>query len=130
MPVAPAAFCSGKSHRCTAKATRRGLCDECFLVRQAAYDEARPSAAARGYDREWAATRLAYLADHPWCECDDCLLLPLYQRPEAVIVDHIDGLGPLGVRGHDPTNLRAMTKRCHDKRTARDQPGGWNRRTG
>jgi hypothetical protein len=52
----------------------------------------------------------------------------MYQRPEAEVVDHIDGLGPLGPLGHDPTNLRSMTKGHHDKRTARDQPGGWNRK--
>lgn len=42
-------------------------------------------------------------------------------------VDHIDGLGPLGPRGHDPDNLRSMCHPCHSKRTAADQPGGWNR---
>jgi len=130
VPIAPSPFCSGKNRRCTARATRGGYCDDCFLARQRAYEEGRPSAAARGYDREWQATRAAYLADNPWCECDDCLQLPAWRRPEATVVDHKDGLGPLGPRGHDPSNLRSMTKPCHDRRTARDQPGGWNRRPG
>lgn len=128
MPTAPAAFCSGRNRRCPNRATHRGLCTDCYLAKQREYDEGRPSAAARGYDREWQATRAAYLADHPTCECDDCLRLPLWRRPEATVVDHIDGLGPLGPRGHDPSNLRSMTEPCHDRRTARDQPGGWNNR--
>ena len=63
-------------------------------------------------------------------EVYDCLKLPLWQRPEATEVDHKDGLGPLGPRGHDHGNLRAMTHDHHSKRTAADQPGGWNRRRG
>ncbi|MFX4294091.1 HNH endonuclease [Streptomyces bohaiensis] len=46
-------------------------------------------------------------------------------KPLAGEVDHIDGLGPLGPRGHDPTNLRSMTKQHHSRATARAQPGGW-----
>lgn len=49
-------------------------------------------------------------------------------RPPATEVDHVDGLGPLGPRGHDWSNLRALTKRCHSRVTARNQPGGWNAR--
>lgn len=130
MPLSPAAFCVGKNRRCTARATRRGYCDDCYLERQRVYEQGRPSAAARGYDREWQATRAAFLEDHPTCECDDCLRLPFYQRPPAEVVDHKDGLGPSGPRGHDPSNLRSMTKLHHDRRTARDQPAGWNRRPG
>lgn len=89
--------------------------------------DTRPSAHARGYDRRWRATAAAYLAEHPLCECDDHLHLPDEQRPRARLVDHIDGRGPLGPHGHDWNNLRSMTWPCHSKRTARDQPGGWNR---
>lgn len=130
VPVAPRAFCSGKNRRCTGRATHRGLCDECYLAKQREYDEGRPSAAERGYDTAWRITRAAFLEDHPLCMSDECGALPLWRRPEATDVDHIDGLGPLGPRGHDPTNLRALCHSCHSKRTARDQPGGWNRRKG
>ncbi|MBO3674864.1 HNH endonuclease [Streptomyces sp. NEAU-YJ-81] len=44
-------------------------------------------------------------------------------------MDHVDGLGPLGPRGHDWANLRAMTKAHHSRETAKAQPGGWNDRT-
>ncbi|OOV31062.1 HNH endonuclease [Streptomyces avermitilis] len=45
-------------------------------------------------------------------------------RPRAQVVDHIDGLGPLGPRAHDWTNLRAMTTAHHNRRTMRDQGNG------
>ena len=44
----------------------------------------------------------------------------------ATDVDHIDGLGPLGPRGYDPGNCRALCHSCHSWRTARDQ-SGWVR---
>ena len=128
MPTKPAGFCSGKGRRCTERAVKRGLCQGCYLERQREYDARRETAAGRGYDAEWQATRAAYLAEHPTCECDDHLKLPAWRRPAAEDVDHRDGLGPRGPRGHDWSNLRAMTHECHSRRTARDQPGGWARR--
>jgi hypothetical protein len=83
--------------------------------------EQRPTATQRGYDGRWRRTRARVLRDRPLCECDDCLLLPAVRRPKATDVDHIDGKGPLGPRGHDPTNLRPMAHSHHSKRTARDQ---------
>ncbi|MFD0033708.1 HNH endonuclease signature motif containing protein [Streptomyces sp. NPDC127172] len=86
------------------------------------------SASQKGYDSRWERTRRAFLKEHPYCECSECLEIPEPLRPAAQVVDHIDGLGPLGPRGHDWTNLRAMTKQHHDQHTARTQPGGWNDR--
>lgn len=65
---------------------------------------------------------------HPRCECDQCLLQPKWNRPVATDVDHIDGCGRNGARAFDPTNLRAMSHSHHSERTAKDQPGGWNKR--
>jgi hypothetical protein len=45
----------------------------------------------------------------------------------ATDVDHIDGRGPKGPRGHDWSNLRALCHSHHSKRTARDQPGGFSK---
>lgn len=95
--------------------TESGRCDSCR--REA--EQARGSATDRGYDWAWQKTRREYLELHPLCSGDGCLEL-------ATDVDHIDGLGPHGPRGHDPTNLRGLCHRCHSKRTARDQPGGWH----
>jgi 5-methylcytosine-specific restriction protein A len=129
MPSQPAAYCSGHNRRCPNRATNRGLCDDCGAERRRAYDARRPNANARGYTRTWRVTRADYLSEHPWCECDEHAVLPEWQRPAATDVDHIDGLGPAGPRGHDWDNLRSMTHECHSKRTARDQAGGWAKRT-
>lgn len=67
---------------------------------------------------EWRRTRADFLAAHPYCMCDAHAALPLIIRPLATEVDHIDGLGPLGPRGHDWSNLQAMTKPCHSRKTA------------
>jgi len=81
----------------------------------------RPTAAKRGYDAHWQHTRAAQLAATPHCEQPACYQL-------ATEVDHIDGLGPKGPRGHDLMNLQSLCKSHHSQRTARDQPGGWNQR--
>lgn len=104
--------------------TPGGRCAPCT---QAA-SRARGSPASRGYDGRWQRTSAAFLREHPYCECDQCAALPPLLRPRATEVDHRDGLGPLGPRGHDPGNLRAMTKSHHSRATARAQPGGWNDR--
>lgn len=83
--------------------------------------DARPTAAARGYDSRWRRTRSAHLRLHSTCSEPGCL------QP-ATDVDHVDGQGPLGPRGHDPGNLRSYCHAHHSQRTARDQPGGWNQR--
>ncbi|MFJ6659698.1 HNH endonuclease [Streptomyces sp. NPDC091377] len=104
--------------------TPQGRCEPC----QRAAARQRPSPASRGYDARWGRTRAAYLRDHPYCECDECEALPALVRPRATEVNHRDGLGPQGPRGHDPANLQAMTKAHHSRETARHQPGGWNDR--
>lgn len=104
--------------------TPAGRCPPC----QTRATQARGSARAKGYDSRWERTAARYLRDHPYCECDECEALPELLRPRATEVNHIDGLGPLGPRGHDPANLQAMTKEHHSAHTAREQPGGWNDR--
>ncbi len=87
--------------------------------KSATVDGMRPSAAKRGYDRRWQRTRSLKLAQHPFCE--DCETIGIVRAAEEV--DHIDGKGPLGERGHDLTNLRALCKSCHSKKTAREDGG-------
>ncbi len=115
--------CDGCGDRCPALVST-GRCDTCKRTA----DRARGTRHERGYNALWERTRAAYLKDHPVCECDDCAALPYEQRPLATDVDHVDGLGPNGPRGHDPANLRALLHAHHSRRTARDQPGGWNAR--
>ncbi|GIG63626.1 hypothetical protein Lfu02_79980 [Longispora fulva] len=97
--------------------TRAGRCADCRRAAEAA----RGSARERGYDARWDRTRAAFLARRPRCARLGC-------TRTATDVDHRDGLGPLGPRGHDPANLRPLCHEHHSQRTARDQPGGWNRR--
>ncbi|WP_431772195.1 HNH endonuclease [Streptomyces cucumeris] len=104
--------------------TVSGRCETC----QTKASRDRGSARAKGYDARWQRTRAAYLLVHPYCECDDCEQQPELLRPRATEVNHRDGLGPLGPRGHDWANLQAMTKAHHSRHTAREQPGGWNGR--
>lgn len=104
--------------------TDSGRCDRC----QQRASSGRRGATAQGYDARWQRTRAAYLREHPYCECPECMALPALVRPLATEVNHRDGLGPLGPRGHDWTNLQAMTKSHHSRETARHQPGGWNDR--
>jgi hypothetical protein len=64
--------------------------------------------AARGfYDRDWAALRSAYLAEHPWCWCGK----------RATEVDHI-----IPVRMGGPRlswfNLRSLCHTHHSQVTA------------
>jgi 5-methylcytosine-specific restriction protein A len=94
--------------------TQHGRCAQCRAAR-----DKRPSAAARGYDAKWRRTRGRYLQLHPTCEEPGC-------TEPAIDVHHLDGLGPLGPRGHQHHNLLALCKTHHSQRTAREQPGGWN----
>lgn len=105
---------------CPELVDRSGPCDSCRRERRRTSDRRRPSARARGYDAEWQRTRADYLAANPWCEDETGCLEP------ATDVDHKDGQGPSGPRGHDWNNLRSLCHSHHSKRTARDQPGGWN----
>lgn len=104
---------------CPKLAVRAGRCERHRLERRRADDRRRPTAQQRGYDVRWQRTRKTYLRLQPVCELDGC------EEP-ATDVDHIDGLGPSGPRGHDLLNLRALCHPHHSQRTARDQPGGWN----
>lgn len=70
----------------------------------------------------WRRARLAFLADHPLCECDDCKRNG-WLKP-ATVVDHvIPHKGDLGLFW-DVDNWRANAKRCHDIKTARENGFG------
>jgi len=66
----------------------------------------RESAAKRGYDRKWRAKRARFLRFHPKCACG----------ARASEVDHIVAKRKGG--GDDWSNLRAMCKPCHSRKTA------------
>lgn len=97
-------------------------CPQHRMQRRQASDQRRGSARQRGYNSRWERTRRRYLRQHPICECG-CGRL-------ATIVHHLDGQGPNGSQGHNPKNLQALAKPCHDRITARQQPGGWHKGVG
>lgn len=74
----------------------------------------------RGYGAKWRAYRTKYIEQNPYCVSAECAAIPLWRRPLATDVDHIDGLGPLGPRGYDPANMQSLCHRCHSIKTARE----------
>jgi 5-methylcytosine-specific restriction protein A len=87
--------------------------------RRATYDARRPSP-SRVYGWRWQKLRAAYLAAHPLCECG-C-------GYAARVVDHRtphNGDPALIYNWH---NLQAMTKPCHDRKTAARDGGFGNPR--
>lgn len=90
-----------------------------------AKEYARISPSKREYNYKWTQARKAFLAEHPLCECEACKASghPL----PANVVDHI-----VPHRGDtklfwDRDNWQAMNKRCHDKKTARENGGFGNK---
>ena len=78
------------------------------------YDRARPPAARRGYGAAWRRLRRAILAERPLCE--ECLKLG--RIVPATEVHHIV---PLRLGGtNDPSNLQALCKPCHSRKTMRE----------
>jgi 5-methylcytosine-specific restriction protein A len=74
----------------------------------------------RGYTDRWLRLSKQFLTEHPLCE--DCDANGITEA--ATEVDHVDGLGPNGPRGFDETNLRALCKVCHAKKTRRSTGAG------
>lgn len=76
-------------------------------------DRARGTAAERGYDARWRATRDAFLAVDPFCSEPGCARL-------ATDVDHIYGDGPLSPEGHAHDRLQGFCHSHHSAKTARE----------
>ena len=75
---------------------------------------ARPSAAARGYGRDWQRARLAFLADNPACvQCEAAGRLSA-----ATDVDHITPHKGNPALFWDWSNWQGLTNECHEKKTA------------
>ena len=88
-------------------------------ARRAAYDAARVSP-SRIYGRQWQKLRLAYLVAHPLCECG-CSY-------PATVVDHRRPHNGDRELLYDWDNLQALTKACHDRKTAARDGGFGNPR--
>lgn len=80
----------------------------------------RPSAHKRGYTQQWQRFSTSFLRDHPWCEHPDGC------NQQSAQTHHLDGQGPTGPRGYDPTNCQALCHHHHSQLTSALQPGGFN----
>lgn len=78
----------------------------------------RPSPSGRGYDGDWRRLRMWFLRRNPVCV--RCRLLGLVTP--ATEVDHITPIRDGGER-LDQSNLQALCKRCHSRKTRREQMG-------
>lgn len=83
----------------------------------------RPTAAARGYGAAWQRVRTRFLRANPICI--------LCGQPSQV-ADHYPKsrkqLLSEGITNPDaPEYLRPLCTSCHNKETAKHQPGGWAR---
>jgi 5-methylcytosine-specific restriction enzyme A len=98
---------------------------KCTEHKQAA-EQQRGSAAQRGYSgKAWRTARRAVLRRDPICV--------VCKRAFATVADHWPDsrrkLVEQGVTNPDaPSRLRGLCAPCHGSETAREQPGGWNRR--
>lgn len=110
---------------CHALVSQPGFCETHRKQRQAEQDQQRGSAAERGYGYRWQKTSKAYLKAHPLCECPDCKAGEL-RVTVAEVVDHIvPHRGDMALFWKR-ANWQAMSKQCHDKKTARED-GGFGR---
>src|SRR5262245_3943186 len=123
MPIAPRSPCN--EPRCPRKAETRGKCREHARLAQQRYDGERGSSAERGYGGRWPAIRAAFLAAHPVCCVEGCGATSTVPDHYPTSVRQGTELGWTWDQIHDVTNLRAMCKKHHDSRTAKDQ--GWGR---
>lgn len=93
---------------------------------KARYDQFRGSSARRGYDSRWRKYRIAFLDSHPLCEeCakHDRMVL-------ATVVDHIiPHKGDMKLFW-DSSNHQALCESCHNRKTAKEDMGAWDYKSG
>jgi 5-methylcytosine-specific restriction enzyme A len=80
-------------------------------------EQARPNYALRRWYRtpQWKALRARILRDQAYC-CADC-----GQVVAALEVDHIARHGGISARFWDRTNLQALCRACHQRKTQRGE---------
>lgn len=106
-----------------------GMCPSC---RSAADKQRRPEGnpyVTRGHQR----FRAGVLARDPYCVCQgDCGHHTMTCGAPASIADHYPhervDLVTMGLDPNDPRHGRGLCPKCHNAKTARTRPGGWNSR--
>lgn len=124
MPSKPKKPCK---HSTCYNLTDNGYCEQHEKIQKEKiqrYDKERGTASERGYGYRWQKARKTFLSRNPLCVCDECKerIVPL----PANVVDHI-----IPHRGDqklfwDKKNWQPMNKRCHDKKTSKED-GGFGR---
>ncbi|MFJ2906878.1 HNH endonuclease [Streptomyces sp. NPDC087212] len=84
-------------------------------------EAARGTTTAKGYGVKWERIRKRYLYAHPWC---------VLCSKTATVADHFpESRRALVAKGVDDpdafSRLRPLCTSCHNKETAKHQPGGW-----
>lgn len=113
VPSKPASSCP--KHGCIGL-VRNGVCSVCGQQRKhkdKQYDQRRGSAHARGYDKRWEKLRGMILRNAPFCV--DCEAVG--RVTPATEVHHIVAKRDGGT--DEESNLSALCKSCHSKRTSR-----------
>jgi len=101
--------------------TNGGRCDRCTRTA----DRARGTSRDRGYrSPEHQAFRTAVLDRDPICVVCDLAASTVADHHPHSRRDLID----MGLDPNDPQRGRGVCATCHNKSTARLQPGGWNAR--
>lgn len=109
MPMKPLKPCN---HPGCPELTKNKYCDR----HRNLHNNKRESASKRGYNNKWRVASKRYLKAHPLCvQCQKENRLV-----EATVVDHI-----IPHRGDkklfwDENNWQALCKRCHDRKTRRE----------
>lgn len=86
-------------------------------------EERRESSTKRGYGYKWQQAREVFLREHPLCECPECKAGELRVKASTVVDHIIPHKGDMKLFW-DRKNWQAMSKPCHDKKTAKED-GRW-----
>ena len=103
-----------QSQGCTNVVASGRYCSECAA--ELGRNEARPSAAKRGYGHNWRKLRGMVLAHNPLCSDPFGLHQQASESVLATDVDHIRSLAKGGTNA--PSNLQSLCHSCHSRKTA------------
>ena len=88
-----------------------------------AHDTRRGSAHERGYSVAWQRARAGFLKSHPLCKTH----AESGELVVATVVDHIKPHKGDKDLFWDHANWQSLCKPCHDRKTATEDGGGWQR---
>jgi 5-methylcytosine-specific restriction protein A len=101
------------------KLTRETRCEEHKQLVQRLADKKRETASERGYNSKWQKARKTFLQKNPLCaECDKS-----NRVTAATVVDHIKPHKGDQKLFWNKSNWQPLCKRCHDRKTAREDGG-------